>query len=98
MGCEKTHGSHQPCQQLGAALCFLQLLGTQGAAGLEGDAALSPEHLPSVLAAWKAPEPTTQGQHPHVALASASPALRAGEGVVFPLNMFSRADHSWLSL
>lgn len=65
---------------------------------LEGDAALSPEHLPSVLAAWKAPEPTTQGQHPHVALASASPALRAGEGVVFPLNMFSRADHSWLSL
>lgn len=57
------------------------------------------EHLlPSVFAAWKALEPMTQGQHPRAALVSASPAPRAGEGVVFLLNMVSRASHSWLSL
>lgn len=98
MGCGKTHGPHQPCQQHGAAMCcFLHLLGTQGTPG--GRCSPLPrEPLPSVLAAWKAPEPMTQDQHSHAALVSASPAPRAGEGVVFPPNTVSRAGHSWLSL
>lgn len=72
------------------------LLGLKAAGGRCSP--LPREHLPSVLAAWKAPKPRTQGQHAHAALASASPAPRAGEGVVFPLNMVSRARRSWLSL
>lgn len=57
------------------------LLGLKAAGGRCSP--LPRELLPSVLAAWKAPEPTTQGQHPQAALASASPAPRAIEGVFF---------------